>query len=86
MRALSRVRPWFILGGGLVIAVATALAPLVTGGALLESGEAYLTLPLVGTLHLSTALAFDTGVYGVVVGVVLMVFEAFGDEPEQAAT
>lgn len=86
VRALSRVRPWFILGGGLVIAVATALAPLVTGGALLESGEAYLTLPLVGTLHLSTALAFDTGVYGVVVGVVLMVFEAFGDEPEQAAT
>jgi multisubunit Na+/H+ antiporter MnhB subunit len=86
VRALSRVRPWFILGGGLVIAVATALAPLVTGGALLESGEADLTLPLVGTLHLSTALAFDAGVYGVVVGVVLMVFEAFGDEPEEATT
>ena len=28
-----------------------------------------------------TALVFDTGVYLVVVGMVLMVFEAFGDDP-----
>jgi multicomponent Na+:H+ antiporter subunit A len=86
VRALSRVRPWLILGGGLVIAAATSLVPLLTGGPLLASGEADLTLPLVGTLHLSTALAFDAGVYGVVVGVVLMVFEAFGDEPEDVTT
>jgi hypothetical protein len=30
---------------------------------------------------LSSALVFDTGVYLAVVGMVLMVFEAFGDDP-----
>lgn len=83
VRAVSRVRPWFILGGGLIVALATALAPLVAGGALLESGWTYVTLPVVGELKLTSTLAFDTGVYAVVVGVVLMVFEAFGDEPER---
>jgi multicomponent Na+:H+ antiporter subunit A len=82
VRGLSRVRPWFILGAGLIVVVGTALVPLVTGGALLENGSAYVTLPVVGELKFTSALAFDAGVYVVVVGVVLMVFEAFGDEPE----
>jgi multicomponent Na+:H+ antiporter subunit A len=33
-----------------------------------------------GDVHLSTTLSFDAGVYLVVVGLVLMIFEAFGDE------
>jgi multicomponent Na+:H+ antiporter subunit A len=84
VRAAARVRPWFVLGVGLLLAVATGLAPLVAGDAFLESGYVSVTLPIVGTLKLTSTLAFDTGVYLVVVGVVLMVFEAFGDDPEPA--
>ena len=35
---------------------------------------------------LSSALAFDTGVYLAVVGMVLMVYEAFGDDPAGVAS
>jgi multicomponent Na+:H+ antiporter subunit A len=38
-------------------------------------------LPVVGHLTATSALPFDVGVYLLVVGLVFMVFEAFGDEP-----
>ena len=40
------------------------------------------TCPLLGDVKVTSALAFDIGVYLVVVGLVLMVFEAFGDDPD----
>ena len=40
-------------------------------------------LPLARHVKLSSALVFDIGVYLTVVGMVLMVFEAFGDEPAE---
>jgi multicomponent Na+:H+ antiporter subunit A len=52
----------------------------------LESHHATLDLPLLGDVSVSSALAFDVGVYLVVLGLVLMVFESFGDEPQPAAT
>ncbi len=45
---------------------------------------ASLDLPLIGTVKVSSALAFDIGVYLTVVGMVLMAFEAFGDDPTEA--
>ena len=42
-------------------------------------------LPLIGAVNVSSALAFDAGVYLAVVGMVLMAFEAFGDDPAGAA-
>jgi multicomponent Na+:H+ antiporter subunit A len=36
---------------------------------------------LLGTVKLSTVLVFDAGVYLVVVGLVMMMFESFGDDP-----
>jgi len=38
-----------------------------------------------GYLNVSSALAFDTGVYIAVVGMVFMAFESFGDDPMEAA-
>jgi multicomponent Na+:H+ antiporter subunit A len=81
LRARSRFRPWAVLGTGLLLAGATATYPLLRGRGVLESATGSLNLPLVGDLTLSTALVFDIGVYVTVVGVVLMAFEAFGDEP-----
>lgn len=83
VRSLSRLRPWTVLGSGLVLAIVTAVAPLLGGGAVLESG--YLLdadLPVLGHVKLSSTLVFDAGVYAVVVGLMLMVFEAVGEEAE----
>jgi multicomponent Na+:H+ antiporter subunit A len=81
VRSLTRARPWTVLGAGLLLAGLTALAPLVAGDAILRSYELAFDLPAAGHVKLSTTLLFDTGVYLVVVGLVLMVFESFGDDP-----
>jgi multicomponent Na+:H+ antiporter subunit A len=82
VRNTFRPPPWAILGCGLGIAVGTALVPLLGGGHVLEHGLFEQTVPLVGTIKVTSALAFDIGVYLVVVGLVLMAFEAFGDDLE----
>ena len=82
VRTHSRFRPWSILGAGLLVAGATAAAPLLAGDHVLESTYWTRNLGVLGTVKVTTALAFDIGVYLVVVGLVLMVFEAFGDDPE----
>ncbi len=79
VRAAVRVRPWTLLGVGLVLATFTALASVVLGGALLESGKATLHLGPLGSPKVTSALPFDTGVFLIVVGMALMLFEAFGE-------
>jgi multisubunit Na+/H+ antiporter MnhB subunit len=80
VRSISRFRPWTILSAGLLVSVGTAAAPLVVGRAVLTSLSTSFDPPLLGPIDASTTLLFDIGVYMVVVGVVFMVFEAFGDE------
>jgi multicomponent Na+:H+ antiporter subunit A len=82
VRSLSRVRPWTILGGGLALASLVALAPIVLGGHVMESGGVDVDLPVLGHVKATSVLMFDSGVYAVVVGLVLMVFEAVGEEAE----
>ncbi|MDQ4131637.1 MAG: DUF4040 domain-containing protein [Actinomycetota bacterium] len=84
VRNRSRFRPWTVLGFGLLLAVGTATFPLLVGGAVLEVASHTVTLPFIGGISLSSALVFDAGVYLAVVGMVLMVFEAFGDEAPAA--
>jgi multicomponent Na+:H+ antiporter subunit A len=86
VRSLSRAHPWTVLGAGLLVAAATALVPLAFGGAVLESAALEADLPLLGHLKVSSALVFDIGVYLVVLGLVLMVFESFGDDPRVPAS
>lgn len=81
VRGLTRLRPWTILGSGLAIAALTAVTPIVLGDPVLSSALWELDVPLLGTVKTTSALVFDTGVYIAVVGLVFMVFEAFGDEP-----
>ena len=81
VRQLSRFQPWTILGTGLLLAVVTAIAPLLFGANALEASIATIDGPLPGPIKVGSALAFDVGVYLLVVGLVLMIFEAFGDEP-----
>jgi multicomponent Na+:H+ antiporter subunit A len=86
VRGRSRFRAWTVLGVGLLLAAATATIPLLAGGSVLEVGLATLALPAIGETKVSSALAFDTGVYLAVVGMVLMAFEAFGDDPTEATS
>jgi multicomponent Na+:H+ antiporter subunit A len=81
VRARSRFRPWTVLGTGLLVAVVVAGFPLLGGGSVLDVASGTLDVPVIGDVHLSSALAFDIGVYLTVIGMVLMAFEAFGDRP-----
>jgi multicomponent Na+:H+ antiporter subunit A len=86
VRDHARFRPWTVLGLGLLVASVTASIPLLLGESVLEVEFLSLDLPALGDVTLSSALVFDTGVYLAVVGMVLMVFEAFGDEPAVASS
>lgn len=80
VRGLLPVRPWTFLSIGLALAVGLAIVPLLTGGAPLDQGAVEWTMPLLGDIKATSATIFDTGVYLVVVGLVLMIFEALGEE------
>ena len=83
VRRLSPFRPWTILGAGLIISALTASVPLAFGDPVLTGGYRAFDLPVLGKVSISSALVFDIGVYFCVVGLVLMVFEAFGDRFER---
>lgn len=80
VRSTFRVPPHVILGLGLLLAAGTALVPLLLGGAILEHGDVEIDLPIFGHVKLTSALSFDLGVDFVVIGLLLMAFEAFGED------
>ena len=63
---------------GLGLATATGLASMVFGLPFLTGTHGYVGLPLVGPVHLASALIFDLGVYLVVVATVLLVLTELG--------
>ena len=79
VRTALPLQPWHLLGLGLLIASVTAVAPLLFGKSLMESGKVEWDAPILGVIKTTSALPFDIGVYLVVVGLVLMMFEAFGE-------
>jgi multicomponent Na+:H+ antiporter subunit A len=80
VRTTSPVRAWTVLGAGLALAAGTAMVPLLLGSQVLESAKFTWDAPLLGVVSATSVLVFDTGVYLVVVGLALMLFEAFGDD------
>jgi multisubunit Na+/H+ antiporter MnhB subunit len=83
VRQASPVQPWTILGAGLLTASLIAMVPIAFGRPVLDMAIGEWHVPVLGDVHLTTASVFDAGVYLVVVGLVLMVIEAFGDEPAE---
>jgi multisubunit Na+/H+ antiporter MnhB subunit len=80
VRNLARLKPWHVLGTGLALSAATTAAPLLFDHGPLESGYATTSVPVLGDVSVSSTLAFDIGVYAVVIGIVLMVLEGLGEE------
>ena len=83
LSAAVPVDPAVPLGLGVALAALTGIAAWVTGSDVLRSGILELTLPVLGDVKLTSALAFDTGVFLVVVGVVLALLRTLGAEAEQ---
>jgi multicomponent Na+:H+ antiporter subunit A len=83
LRAAVPIEPRVPLGLGLVVATLTSMGPLALGGQLLESGKRELDVPVLGLVKVTSALPFDTGVYLVVIGLVLGVLRTLGAEAER---
>lgn len=85
LRSKLRFPPWTYVAVGLAVATGTAMVPLLLGDAPLDQRVFEWHVPVLGEVVLATATVFDTGVYLVVVGLVLMIFEGLGDDPEREA-
>jgi multicomponent Na+:H+ antiporter subunit A len=72
--------PGVLLGGGIAVAGLDGAAGWLAGGGFLESGRLALEVPLLGTVKATTSLAFDAGVYLVVVGLVATILRTLGEE------
>lgn len=70
--ARQRLNAHTMLGAGVLIAGFTGVASFVFDRPFLTSTYGYLTWPVVGTFEVASAMAFDLGVFLVVVGTVLL--------------
>jgi multicomponent Na+:H+ antiporter subunit A len=80
LRQTLRLPPWSLLAAGLGFVAATAAWPVITGGEPLDQGAVELHLGPLGPAKVTSATVFDLGVYLIVVGLVLMVFEGLGED------
>ena len=64
-------RRW--IGVGLLAALATGLGALAWGYPFLTSHMAHFSLPVVGEIHVASALFFDIGVFTLVVGSTMLI-------------
>ncbi|TDV34311.1 multisubunit potassium/proton antiporter PhaA subunit /multisubunit potassium/proton antiporter PhaB subunit [Paraburkholderia caballeronis] len=76
----SRIRINYrsLAGLGILCAALTGLGSLAFGYPFLTSAFGHLHLPLVGEIELSTAMLFDLGVFGAVVGTTLTIVSHLG--------
>jgi multicomponent K+:H+ antiporter subunit A len=72
----SRTHP--LIAWGLLTALLTGLGSWLFGRSFLTSAFGHWTLPLIGEVELASAMAFDLGVYLVVVGATLMILIHLG--------
>ncbi|MEA3641217.1 MAG: monovalent cation/H+ antiporter subunit A [Lamprobacter sp.] len=81
-------RPWsqrqlhlstqLLIGGGLLLALATGLGALLFGRPFLTSAFWHGSLPLLGELTVTSTLLFDIGVMMIVTGMLLLVLDGLG--------
>jgi len=74
-----------LLGAGMILAVSSAVVPLLFGAAPLTSAVWSADLPLLGHVEFVSSTFFDVGVYLVVIGLVLDVLRSLGGEVDRQA-
>ncbi|WP_420734485.1 Na+/H+ antiporter subunit A [Brevibacterium luteolum] len=72
-----------LLGLGLALAAGTALGGLLWGATVFDAVWFDFTVPLLGDLHVGTALLFDIGVYLIVIGLMLDILRSLGAEVDR---
>ena len=75
-----RLAPRGLIAAGLMLLVATSLGPVAAGHPLLTSRTWHVTVPALGELHLSSAMAFDLGVLSLVVGSTLLMLTSLAHQ------
>jgi multicomponent K+:H+ antiporter subunit A len=68
------------IAAGLLVVVATGLGALALGYPFLTTHTAHVALPVLGVVHLPSALAFDVGVFAAVNGATLAVLIALAHQ------
>ncbi|MGP1630013.1 MAG: monovalent cation/H+ antiporter subunit A [Giesbergeria sp.] len=71
-------RRW--MAAGMLIALATGLGSLVWNYPFMTTHTAHLTLPLLGEVHVASAMFFDTGVFLLVVGATLLILTSIAHQ------
>ncbi len=75
LKTMKRVLPFnytTMIAVGMLIAAGTGVYSMLRGDSFLTQYDRYVEIPILGKVHLTTALPFDLGVYLVVVGVALL--------------
>lgn len=78
-RQLLAVPSMVLVPVGLLIAAATGVVPMLFGEQFLKSAYGYLHWPLIGEFEWASAVAFDAGVFLVVVGVTLSIIDLLAE-------
>ncbi|MCG7308393.1 Na+/H+ antiporter subunit A [Brachybacterium sp. ACRRE] len=74
------VQAGLVLGVGMATAVLAGVVPVAFGGSVFSTATPVIHMPVLGEVHLPTALLFDIGVYLVVIGVVLDILRSLGSQ------
>jgi multicomponent K+:H+ antiporter subunit A len=80
VEANMSLRPLRWMGTGLFFALITGLGSMALGYPFMTTHTAHLHLPLLGDIHVASALFFDIGVYAVVVGSTLLILTALAHQ------
>ncbi|MDP3382300.1 MAG: MnhB domain-containing protein, partial [Phenylobacterium sp.] len=73
-----------LIGFGVLVAALTGLAAMALGAPFLKSAYEYVSIPLIGDVGLSSALAFDIGVACTVVGAVMLALHHLSNVAQRA--
>ncbi|MGY2252264.1 monovalent cation/H+ antiporter subunit A [Pseudomonas reactans] len=84
VEAQMALRPMRWMGFGLFSATLTGLGALFAGYPFLTTHTWHFSLPLLGDIHIASALFFDVGVYAMVVGSTLLMLTALGHQSVRA--
>ncbi|MEJ2290225.1 MAG: MnhB domain-containing protein [Deinococcales bacterium] len=79
-RGLLRIRSDVLMPLGLLVALATGVAPMLAGRPFLTSAHGTLRLHGIGVFEWSSAMLFDLGVFLVVVGATVTIIDLLAEE------
>ena len=79
-RRLLTLEPKTLIPIGLLIAMATGVAPMFFDYSFLKSGHGHVLLPFAGDIEWSSAALFDLGVFLVVIGTTLTIIDLLAED------